>query len=81
MWDIVKDSPSKKGGKMAGTANGGRLAAQKNKKRYGSDFYARIGRMGGQRGNNGGFAAGKAGRERARYWGAIGGSKSRRNQS
>jgi uncharacterized protein len=66
---------------MAGTAEGGRLAAQKNKKRYGSDFYAKIGREGGKRGTSGGFAAGKAGRERARYWGSVGGSKSRRSNS
>ena len=66
---------------MAGTAAGGRLAAQKNKKRYGSDFYARIGRAGGQRGKSGGFAAGKEGRERARYWGSVGGSKSRRSSN
>ena len=65
---------------MAGTAAGGRLAAEKNKKRYGSDFYARIGAKGGHRGRTGGFAAGKEGRERARMWGAIGGSKSRRNR-
>lgn len=65
---------------MAGTASGGRVAAQKNKKRHGSDFYARIGRIGGQRSSNGGFGAGKEGRERARYWGSVGGSKSRRNR-
>lgn len=64
---------------MAGTAKGGRLAAQQNKKRYGSDFYSRIGRMGGQRGTTGGFAAGEEGRKRASYYGAIGGSKSRRS--
>jgi hypothetical protein len=64
---------------MAGTPKGGRLAAQKNKKKHGSDFYARIGRLGGQRGHTGGFAAGSEGRKRASYWGAIGGSISRRN--
>lgn len=63
---------------MAGTAKGGRLAAQQNKKRYGSDFYAKIGRRGGQRGRTGGFAAGEEGRKRASYYGAIGGSISRR---
>lgn len=64
---------------MAGTARGGRLAAQKNKKKYGSDFYAKIGRKGGQASNTGGFAAGSAGRKRASIYGAIGGSVSRRS--
>ena len=65
---------------MAGTPKGGRLAAEKNKKRHGADFYARIGRMGGQKSRNGGFAAGEAGRKRASYYGAIGGSISRRGR-
>lgn len=64
---------------MAGTAKGGRLAAEKNKKKHGPDFYARIGRMGGRRSNTGGFAAGEAGRKRASIYGAIGGSISRRS--
>lgn len=64
---------------MAGTAKGGRLAAEKNKKKYGSDFYARIGRMGGRRGHTGGFAAGEEGRKRASVYGAIGGARSRRS--
>lgn len=64
---------------MAGTAKGGRLAAEKNKRKYGSDFYAKIGRKGGRSGHTGGFAAGKAGRERAAYWGRVGGSISRRS--
>ena len=64
---------------MAGTAKGGRLAADKNKKKHGADFYARIGRMGGKKSNNGGFAAGKEGRKRASVYGAIGGSISRRS--
>lgn len=64
---------------MAGTVKGGRLAAQKNKEKHGADFYARIGRLGGQRSHTGGFAAGKEGRRRARMYGAIGGSISRRS--
>lgn len=64
---------------MAGTAAGGRLAAEKNKKKYGKDFYSKIGRKGGQRGHTGGFAAGEEGRKRASYYGAIGGSISRRH--
>jgi hypothetical protein len=54
------------------------LAAQKNKQKHGSDFYVRIGRMGGKAGRTGGFAAGEEGRKRASYYGAIGGSISRR---
>lgn len=66
---------------MAGTSAGGRAAAKKNIDRYGKDFYARIGAKGGRKSNTGGFAAGKAGRERARKYGAIGGKISRRRQS
>lgn len=62
---------------MAGTAAGGRLAAEKNKKKD-PDFYKRIGAMGGKAGHTGGFAAGQEGRKRASQYGAIGGSKSRR---
>jgi hypothetical protein len=64
---------------MAGTSTGGKAAAKKNMRRYGKDFYARIGAMGGKKGTTGGFAAGKAGRERARKWGSVGGKISRRN--
>lgn len=64
---------------MAGTAKGGRLAAEKNRKKYGADFYARIGKLGGQKGHTGGFAAGAEGRKRASRYGAIGGSISRRS--
>lgn len=63
---------------MAGTAAGGRLAAQKNMKKYGKDFYRRIGAKGGRNGHTGGFAAGDEGRKRASTYGAIGGSISRR---
>lgn len=63
---------------MAGTVEGGKEAARTNKKKYGADFYARIGAKGGANGRTGGFAAGEAGRERARVYGAIGGRKSKR---
>jgi hypothetical protein len=66
---------------MAGTSTGGQAAAKKNMDRYGKDFYARIGAMGGRKGRTGGFAAVKQGRERARKWGAVGGKISRRNHS
>lgn len=66
---------------MAGTEKGGREAAKTNKKKYGADFYAKIGAKGGQRGHTGGFAAGKEGRDRARKFGAIGGRLSRRGKA
>jgi hypothetical protein len=54
------------------------MAAMTNKKRYGTDFYKKIGRKGGRNGTSGGFAAGEEGRKRASYYGSIGGSISRR---
>jgi len=68
---------------MAGTAAGGRRAALKNKEND-PDFYAKIGRKGGQIGRTGGFAShkvgkdGLTGRERARQAGTKGGQISRR---
>lgn len=50
-------------------------AAATNKKKYGSDFYAEIGRKGGRNGHTGGFAANP---ELARIAGAKGGRKSKR---
>lgn len=44
---------------MSGTREGGRNAATTNKHRYGSDFYSKIGAMGGKLGRTGGFAAKK----------------------
>lgn len=72
---------------MSGTVEGGREAAKTNRKRHGKDFYARIGRKGGQRGQTGGFASlkvgddGLTGPQRARIAGAQGGSKSRRGKA
>jgi hypothetical protein len=66
---------------MAGTKAGGKAAASTNKKKYGPDFYARIGAMGGKNGTTGGFAAGLEGRDRARKYGAIGGRISRRTKA
>lgn len=60
---------------MAGTREGGRKAAAKNKELHGNDFYARIGAKGGASGTTGGFAANP---ELARIAGAIGGRKSRK---
>lgn len=63
---------------MAGTKDGGVKAASTNKTRHGKDFYARIGRKGGQNGNTGGFAAN---RDLAREAGRKGGMKSRRGKA
>jgi uncharacterized protein len=60
---------------MAGTKAGGQKAAATNKAKYGKDFYARIGQMGGQLGRTGGFYAN---RDLARIAGAKGGRISRR---
>lgn len=45
---------------MSGTKAGGQLAAKRNKEKYGSDFYSKIGVSGGKAsnkelGNQGGF--------------------------
>ena len=61
--------------RMAGTKAGGMKAAATNKAKYGKEFYARIGKKGGQNGHTGGFAANP---ELARIAGAKGGRISRR---
>lgn len=63
---------------MAGTPVGGAKAAATNKTKYGRDFYARIGAMGGRAGHTGGFYAN---RDLARNAGRKGGLKSRRGPS
>lgn len=60
---------------MAGTLTGGKKAAVTNKERYGKDFYAHIGSIGGKVCGPKGFALDP---ERARRAGSIGGSKSKR---
>lgn len=62
---------------MAGTKKGGEAAAATNKSKYGPDFYAKIGAMGGKKGKTGGFFAN---RELARIAGAKGGRISRRTK-
>lgn len=62
---------------MAGNKPGGQLAAKTNMKKYGADFYARIGAMGGKKGRTGGFFAN---RELAREAGRKGGRISRRTK-
>ena len=66
---------------MAGTVEGGKAAAATNKKKYGEDFYAKIGAKGGSKSRTGGFGQGEEGRRRARLYGAIGGKISRRGAS
>lgn len=63
---------------MSGTKAGGLKAAQTNKARHGSGFYAEIGRKGGRNGNTGGFAAN---RELARIAGRKGGLISKRKKA
>ena len=62
---------------MTGTKVGGKAAASTNKKKYGADFYAKIGAMGGKKGRTGGFYAN---RDLARAAGAKGGRISRRTK-
>lgn len=72
---------------MAGNMDGGAKAGKTNKERYGDDYYARIGALGGHKGRTGGFASekvgadGLTGRERARKAGSVGGYISRRGVS
>ena len=72
---------------MAGTIAGGKAAAATNRAKYGEDFYAKIGAVGGKLGKTGGFANdsivgadGLTGRERARIAGRRGGKKSKRSK-
>ena len=60
---------------MAGTKAGGLKAKETNYKKYGKDFYARIGADGGRLGTTGGFYAN---RELASEAGRKGGQISRR---
>ena len=62
---------------MAGTKAGGKQASDTNKRKYGADFYAKIGAMGGKKGTTGGFYAN---RELARIAGAKGGKISKRRK-
>lgn len=63
---------------MSGTKKGGLKTYRTNLKKYGKDFYSRIGRKGGKNGHTGGFAANP---ELAKIAGAKGGRKSKRGAS
>lgn len=63
---------------MVGTKAGGIKAARTNLLKHGKDFYARIGKEGGQNGHTGGFAANP---ELARIAGRKGGLISRRGKA
>lgn len=61
-----------------GTHKGGMVAAAKNKRKFGRDFYVKIGREGGKKGHTGGFFGRP---ELASRAGKIGGAVSRRKPS
>lgn len=61
---------------MGGTKQGGKNAAATNKRLYGPDFYAKIGKLGGARSRKGGFAG--MPKSRVSELGRKGGLKSRR---
>lgn len=63
---------------MSGTASGGKRAAITNKQKYGNDFYARIGGIGGKATGAKGFALNP---ELARSAGQKGGKKSKRGKA
>lgn len=63
---------------MSGNKIGGEKAAAKNRSKYGADFYARIGKMGGSKTGQKGFAVN---RDLARRAGAKGGRISRRGKA
>lgn len=63
---------------MAGTSEGGKKAAKTTIERYGADFYAKMGAVGGTKSRNGGFYAN---RELAREAGRKGGRMSKRTKS
>lgn len=63
---------------MSGTKAGGAKAAKTNKERHGADYYARIGKKGGENGHSGGFASNP---ELAKLAGQKGGRKSKRGST
>jgi uncharacterized protein len=72
---------------VGGTKSGGLQARDTNIRKYGADYYKRIGAIGGSKGTTGGFASeevgadGLTGRQRARIAAAKGGRISRRGKA
>lgn len=69
---------------MSGTISGGLKAVETNKKRYGKDFYKKIGAIGGTKSRGGYFAVpdiGTDGLTNAQRAGSKGGKASRKNKS
>lgn len=73
---------------MAGTKEGGKHAAETNRRIHGEDFYARIGAMGGRKGKTGGFFSSRCNcdyapdeHKTAECAGYKGGVKSRRTKA
>lgn len=64
---------------MAGNKAGGLLAAEENKRKYGEDFYKRIGAIGGSKKVKKGFAT--LSYERVAELGSKGGTISRRRKA
>ena len=62
---------------MAGNRQGGLKAAKTNKQRYGTNFYERIGKIGGKISTGGGFAKNP---ELAKIAGRKGGKASQRKR-
>ncbi len=67
---------------MAGTKAGGKKTAETNYKKYGPDFYKKIGAKGGREGHTGGFYWMKQNgqEDRIRSIGQVGGRISRRKK-
>lgn len=64
---------------MSGTKAGGLKAAKTNKELHGENFYAEIGRKGGQNGHSGGFAS--MDKERLKEISAKGGRLGKRGKA
>ena len=64
---------------MAGTKEGGKKCAATNKAKYGSDWYSKIGQIGGRNGHTGGFASMPI--WKVKEAGRKGGLKSKRGKS